>query len=145
MILLTLLSVSSLVTKNVGYDIDKTKFEGVLIYDDGGQKRPGLVLVPNWLGINPANIKQAQEVAQRGYVVFVADMFSLAGRPKSPEEAGKVSGAVKGDRALMRKPCKKRSRCCTRKKACRSTTKRSAPSAFVSAAPARSSWRAAAR
>ena len=104
-LLLTLVSLSAhaaMTQKRVPYELDKTKFEGVLVYDDAAALKPGLVLVPNWLGINEANLKQAELVAARGYVVFVADMYGTAGRPKNMEEAGKASGAVKGNRALMR-------------------------------------------
>ncbi|MFO0599910.1 MAG: dienelactone hydrolase family protein [Myxococcaceae bacterium] len=93
--------------KKVAYELDKVKFEGVLVYEEGGKPKPGLVLVPNWLGINEANLKQAELVAARGYTVFVADMYGITGRPKSMEEAGKAAGAVKGDRKLMRARVKK--------------------------------------
>lgn len=93
----------ALTVKKVPYEVDKVKFEGVLIYDEGAGTKPGLVLVPNWLGINETNLKQAELVASRGYVVFVADMFGISGRPKNPDEAGKATGALKNDRALMRK------------------------------------------
>ncbi len=96
-------ALAKVVSKPVAYDLDKTKFEGVLIYDDAVKTpRPGLVLVPNWLGITPANLKQAEEVAGQKYIVFVADMFGKSARPKNMDEAGKVSGAVKADRKLMR-------------------------------------------
>ena len=79
------------------------KFEGVLIYDDAVKSpRPGLVLVPNWLGIDEANLKQAQQIAGTQYVVLVADMYGKDARPKSMPEASKAAGAVKGDRKLMR-------------------------------------------
>lgn len=91
------------VTKKIPYELDKAKFEGVLVYDDEGAPRPGLVLVPNWMGVTDANVKQAAEIAARGYVVLVADMYGVTGRPKNQDEAGKAAGAVKGDRALMRK------------------------------------------
>jgi dienelactone hydrolase len=106
MLLLSVPALAKVVTKKVAYEVDKTKFEGVLIYDDAGAAKPGLVLVPNWLGINEANLKQAAEVADRGYVVFVADVFGLTGRPKTMEEAGKASGALKADRPLLRKRMK---------------------------------------
>jgi dienelactone hydrolase len=94
---------AKMVQKPVAYDLEKTKFEGVLIYDDAVKTpRPGLVLVPNWLGINAANLKQAEEVAGQKYVVFVADMFGKTARPKNPEEAGKAVGALKNDRKLIR-------------------------------------------
>jgi len=96
-------ALARVVSKPVAYDLEKTKFEGVLIYDDAVKApRPGLVLVPNWLGITPANLKQAEEVAGQKYIVFVADMFGKMGRPKNMDEAGKISGAVKADRKLMR-------------------------------------------
>ncbi len=101
-------ALAKVIQKPVGYDIGKTKFEGVLVYDDAVKTpRPALVLVPNWLGITPANLKQAEEVAGDKYVVFVADMYGKTARPKNMEEAGKMSGAVKADRKMMRERMKK--------------------------------------
>lgn len=106
-LLLTLLACSTAMaaptTKKVPYEFDGVKLEGVLVTEEGGAKRPGLVLVPNWLGVTEANVKQAQLIASRGYVVFVADAYGVKGRPKNQEEAGKAAGALKADRALLRK------------------------------------------
>ena len=96
---------ASLVTKTVPYTAagDKTALEGVLVYDDAVKApRPALVLVPNWLGINAPNLEQAKLVAGEKYVVFVADMYGKASRPKSTEDAPKLAGAVRGDPKLMR-------------------------------------------
>ncbi|MGA9524350.1 MAG: dienelactone hydrolase family protein, partial [Myxococcaceae bacterium] len=91
------------VRKPIVYEQDGQKFEGVLLYDDRVKTpRPGLVLVPNWLGINEANLKQAQQLAGKQYVIFVADMYGKDGRPKNMPEASKAAGAVKADRKLMR-------------------------------------------
>lgn len=95
-------SMARLTSKKVPYEAEKVRLEGVLIYDDASPPRPGLVLVPNWMGVTDANVKQAELVAQRGYVVFVADMFGVGRRPKNSEEAAKASGALKTDRPLMR-------------------------------------------
>jgi dienelactone hydrolase len=97
----------ALTSKKVAYELDQTKFEGVLVFEEGGKPKPGLVLVPNWLGITEANLRQAELVAARGYTVFVADMYGVTVRPKSPQEAGKAAGAVKSNRALMRARVKK--------------------------------------
>jgi dienelactone hydrolase len=104
---LSLPAMAAITTKKVPYELDKTKFEGVLVYDDAKKGLPGLVLVPNWMGITDANVKQAELVAARGYVVFVADMYGTTGRPKNPDEAGKAAGAVKGNRPMMRNRVKK--------------------------------------
>ncbi|MBS1149355.1 MAG: Dienelactone hydrolase, partial [Myxococcaceae bacterium] len=94
---------AKMVSRPITYEIEKAKFEGVLLFDDAVKTpRPGLVLVPNWLGITPANLKQAEEVAGQKYVVFVADMFGKTARPKNQAEAGKAVGALKNDRPLIR-------------------------------------------
>ncbi|MGV3623645.1 MAG: dienelactone hydrolase family protein [Archangium sp.] len=95
---------AAVVQKKVAYDLDGAKYESVLVFDDANKdKKPGVLLVPNWLGINEANLKQAELVASRGYVVFVADVFGLTGRPADMAAAGKVSGALKDNRPLLRK------------------------------------------
>ncbi len=91
------------VKKPVTYEADGTTFEGVLVYDDAVKgSRPGLLMVPNWMGINEENLAQAQEVAGRDFVLFVADLYGKGVRPKDRTESAKTSGAVKGDRKLMR-------------------------------------------
>jgi dienelactone hydrolase len=90
---------AGLVSKPIAYG----EFEGQLIYDDSVKTpRPGLLVIPNWLGINPANLKQAEGLAGKKYVLFVADVFGKTTRPKDQDEAGKMAGALKGDRKTMR-------------------------------------------
>ncbi len=94
---------AGVVSKPVAYTIGKEAFEGALVYDDAVKTaRPGLLLVPNWLGVTPENVKQAELIAGSKYVVFVADMYGKSLRPKDQAEAGKVSGEVKANRKLMR-------------------------------------------
>lgn len=106
LLLLTLFSSAAMakpVSTPIAYDIGKARYEGVLIHDDAATSpQPGLVLIPNWLGINDANLKQAELIAKRGYSVFVADLYGKESRPKSQEEAAKAAGALKGARKVMR-------------------------------------------
>lgn len=89
------------VRKPVSYKHEGATYEGVLVWDDAVKApRPGLLLIPNWLGINEANLKQAELVADSRYIVFVADMYG-AERPKNQAEAKKASGALKADRTKM--------------------------------------------
>lgn len=107
-LLLSVPAMAAITTKKVAYELDKTKFEGVLVFDDAKKAPvPGLVLVPNWLGVTDANVEQAKLVAGRGYVVFVADMYGTASRPKNQDEAGKAAGALKSNRPMMRARVKK--------------------------------------
>jgi dienelactone hydrolase len=97
-------SLAAPVQKPVSWTLENAKYEGVLVYDDASKApRPGLVMVPNWLGVTDAAVKQAVELAGQKYVILVADVYGAAVRPKSFDEAGKVAGALKGDRALLRK------------------------------------------
>ena len=101
--LMALTATAKPVQKPVKYELDGTKFEGVLVYDDAVKgSRPGLVMVPNWLGINAPSLKHATEIAGKQYIVFVTDMYGESVRPKNQQEAGQAAGAVKGDRNLMR-------------------------------------------
>lgn len=95
---------AAVVVKPVPYEIDGEAFEGMLIYDDAvTSPRPGLLMVPDWLGVTESSAKQAELVAGDKYVVFMADMYGKAVRPSNAQEAGAAADAVRGDRALMRK------------------------------------------
>jgi dienelactone hydrolase len=101
--LLAMTAIAKPMQKSVKYELEGTKFEGVLIYDDAVKTpRPGLVLVPNWMGINELNLKQAAQIASKDYIIFVADMYGQTVRPKTMDEASKAAGALKGDRKIMR-------------------------------------------
>jgi dienelactone hydrolase len=45
---------------------------------------------------------RARQLAELGYVVFAADLYGKGVRPSSPQEAGQLAGALKGNRPLMR-------------------------------------------
>lgn len=95
---------AAMVSQPVVYQIDGQPFEGRLVYDDAASgRRPGLLMVPDWLGVSENAVAQAQLVAADKYVVFVADMYGQAVRPSNAEEAGAAAGVLRADRALMRK------------------------------------------
>ena len=53
---------------------DGTRFHSVLVYDDATQaKRPGLVMVPNWYGVNDAAVQKAEASAGKDYVGVCLD------------------------------------------------------------------------
>lgn len=87
----------------VDYQIAGDHYRGYVLHDPAVKaKRPLLVLVPNWLGANAANRRQAAEIAGKDYVVFVADMFGADKLPNNTDEAGKAVGAIYADRTLLR-------------------------------------------
>ena len=99
----TLPATAAMVDKPVDWTIGNERFTGVLVYDDTNAiKRPGLVMVPNWQGINPSAIEKAKRIAGDDYVVLIADVYGSKVRPKNDEEAGKVAEPLRNDRPLLR-------------------------------------------
>jgi len=78
--------------------------EGYLAWDDAAKgKRPGVLVVHAWMGLDDNARRRADMLAGLGYVAFAADIYGKGVRPKTPDEAGKLAGQYKSDRALLRK------------------------------------------
>src|SRR5687767_13655927 len=86
--LLSVPALAAMQAKPVEWTMGKDRFSGTLVFDDGSAaKRPGLVMVPNWMGVNDLAIEKAKAVAGDDYVVLVADVYGKDARPKNAEEA----------------------------------------------------------
>lgn len=80
-----------------------TTFSGFVVYDDAVKdKRPGLLMVPNWYGANQNAVEKARKIAGTKYVVLVADMYGKDIRPTDDKAAGDAAGKVYADRTEMR-------------------------------------------
>ena len=78
-------------------------FDGYLVWDDASKApRPGLVMVPNWYGVNDAAVAKAKTLAGKDYVILLADVYGRGVRPKNSDEAGKASGAASSDPKALR-------------------------------------------
>ncbi|PAU89056.1 dienelactone hydrolase [Pseudomonas sp. WN033] len=94
---------AAMVVERVDYEIDGEAYQGMLVYDDAvSERRPGILMVPNWMGVTENAAKKAYRAGGSEYVVFVADMYGKDIRPQNTDEAGKAAGFVRSDRALMR-------------------------------------------
>lgn len=90
-------------TETVQYQQGDTALEGVLVYDDAIQgKRPGVLVVHQWLGLTAYEKRRAEMLAKLGYVAFCADIYGKGVRPKNVQEAGAQAGKYKSDRQLLR-------------------------------------------
>ncbi len=98
------LAQAAMLVKPVPYEIDGMAFEGRLIYDDSiSAPRPGILMVPDWMGVSDNSVRQAALVAEEGYVVFMADLYGKDIRPSNAEQAGAAAAALRADRPEMRK------------------------------------------
>jgi dienelactone hydrolase len=90
-------------TKTIEYQQGDTTLAGVIVFDDAVKtKRPGVLIVHQWLGLTDYEKKRAEMLAQLGYVAFCADIYGEGIRPKNASEAGPLAGKYKGDRTLLR-------------------------------------------
>ncbi|RZA14864.1 MAG: dienelactone hydrolase family protein [Lysobacteraceae bacterium] len=90
--------------KPLEWKVDGQAFSGYLVYDDASAaKRPGLVMVPNWMGVTEDAITRAKAIAGDDYVVLVADVYGKGRQPKDAGEAGNLAGSLRGeDRGPLR-------------------------------------------
>jgi dienelactone hydrolase len=90
-------------TETVEYKQGDTTLEGFLAYDDSvSGKRPGVLIVHQWLGLTDYEKRRATQLAQLGYVALCADIYGKDSRPKNVQEAGAQAGKYKTDRTLLR-------------------------------------------
>lgn len=94
---------AALHTETVEYKHGDTTLKGYLAYDDAvNGKRPGVLVVHEWWGLNDYPKMRAEQLAKLGYVAFAADIYGDGIAVKTPQEAGALAGKFKGDRKLLR-------------------------------------------
>ena len=90
-------------TQEVVTTIDDQRFVGSVVFDTSStERRPGILMVPNWMGPTQGSLDKAKHIAAMGYVVYMADLYGESIRPTNNDEAGKAAGAVRSDRPMMR-------------------------------------------
>lgn len=90
---------AGLITKPVVYENNGTKLEGYLAYDDAKAARgksAGILVVPEWWGVNAYIKSRADQLAQLGYVAFVADMYGQGKSTEDPKQAEEWSAPFEG-------------------------------------------------
>jgi dienelactone hydrolase len=88
-----------LVTKTVSYEQNGTKLEGYLAYDDSitdKGKVPGVLVFPEWWGLNDYVKGRAEQLAGMGFVAFAADMYGDGQSTSEPAKAKELSSQFYG-------------------------------------------------
>lgn len=98
---------AEMVTKTIEYKDGDVTLEGFLAYDGSiSGKRPGVLVVHEWTGLNDYARSRAQQLAELGYVAFALDMYGKGVRPANPQEASEQATKYRSDRQLMRRRAK---------------------------------------
>ena len=90
-------------TEQIEYKHGDTLLEGFLAYDDTVTgKRPGVLVVHEWWGLNDYAKRRAEQLARLGYVAFSLDMYGKGKVTADPKVAGEWAGVFRNDRPLGR-------------------------------------------
>ncbi len=74
--------------KSVDYEHDGVQLQGYIAWDDASdRKRPGILVVHEWWGLNDYARGRAEQLAKLGYVAFALDMYGKGKVTTHPEEA----------------------------------------------------------
>lgn len=87
-------------TKVVDYEYGGTKLKGLLAYDDAAKdKRPGVLVFPEWWGLNDYAKNRAKQLAEMGYVAFAADLYGEGKvvTADHPQDAQKMAGELRAN------------------------------------------------
>jgi dienelactone hydrolase len=79
--------------ENITYNDDNTTMKGYVVYNDSVQgKRPAVLVVHEWWGLNDYSKMRARELAQLGYVAMAVDMYGNGNTATDPQGAMKLAG-----------------------------------------------------
>jgi dienelactone hydrolase len=78
--------------RTVAYDAQGVVMKGYFAYDENIKgKRPGVLVVHEWWGLNEYARRRARMLAELGYSALAVDMFGEGKQAAHPDDAGKFS------------------------------------------------------
>jgi len=89
--------------RDIEYKHESDLLEGFLAFNDvKADRRPGILLFPEWYGVAEHAKARAKMLAELGYVAFAADMYGKGVRPTKFDDCAREAGKYQRDRQLMR-------------------------------------------
>jgi dienelactone hydrolase len=77
---------------DISYAGDSTTMNGYVAYDTSiDTKRPAILIIPEWWGLNEYPKMRARELAKLGYIAMAMDMYGNGLTTDSPSTAGKLA------------------------------------------------------
>ena len=84
--------------ERIEYRAGNAECNGALVYDEHiSERRPLLLMAPNWLGVTEDAIKRAATIAGGKYVAFVADMYGGGKVSAGPPESAELANGLRTD------------------------------------------------
>ncbi|HEY6063185.1 MAG TPA: dienelactone hydrolase family protein, partial [Chitinophagaceae bacterium] len=90
--------------ENISYMIDSLKMDGYVVYDENIEgKRPAVLVVHEWWGLNDYPKMRARELAKLGYIAIAVDMYGNGRRGDNPTDAQNLAMPFYQDPQLAKK------------------------------------------
>lgn len=90
--------------ENVSYNEGNTTLNGYLVYKDSSSaKRPAVLVVHEWWGLNDYSKGRAKQLADLGYVAMAVDMYGNGKTADNPTDAGTLAGPFYQDPGLIKR------------------------------------------
>ena len=90
-------------TLDVRYSEGGVEFLGYLVFDETARdKRPGVLVVHEGLGLGEHIMERARRIAKLGYVAFAADMFGGRLQASDLQHMSKLVGELRNDLPTLR-------------------------------------------
>jgi dienelactone hydrolase len=87
------MSTHQLKEDNTTYSAGGTTMNGYVVYSDSTEgKRPAVLVVHEWWGLNDYTKSRARQLAQLGYIAMAVDMYGNGQTAANPDEAQKLAG-----------------------------------------------------
>jgi len=88
---------------NVTYSVNGTNLNGYVVYDENIQgKRPAILVVHEWWGMNDYPKMRARMLAEMGYIAMAVDMYGDGKVAANPKEAQELATAFYKDPQLSK-------------------------------------------
>ncbi len=94
---------AKLTTEEISYQAGNTTLNGYLAFDDSSkERRPGILVVHEWWGLNDYARMRARMLAELGYTALAVDMYGGGKTASHPEDAARFAGEISKNLPLAR-------------------------------------------
>jgi len=93
----------SIDTEYTIYSVENTKLHGYLAWSQNSkEKRPGILVFPEWWGMNEYIQNRTEQIAELGFVAMGVDMYGEGKTTEIPDQAGLLMNAVINDKKIIK-------------------------------------------
>lgn len=89
--------------ENVSYTADNVTMNGFIVYDSANKnKRPAVLVAPEWWGLTDYPKMRARKLAELGYVAMAIDLYGNGKTADNPTDAQKFAGPFYSNPAMAK-------------------------------------------